>query len=177
MTIAVIIVLAVAIAAAVYASRTPAVPVAESPAPVQAPASVVAPSRPRPADHFRKGEHAPLRTGRAARVRIGHHMSVARRAAFVGALVARWNTGRVTAEAWLATVPGVDAEFVRRYASPFGREVAKVYRARFGTEPVRAGSAWRSRMLVDCFAYSAEELPALEEAARSYKRTALLLAA
>lgn len=167
-----------AVVAACFSRRTatkPVMPPATAAADGAVPA--VAPSRPRPADHFRKGENAPQRHGRAARVRVSHHMSVARRTAFVGTLVARWNAGRVTAEAWLAESLGADAEFVRRYASPFGREVAKVYRARFGAEPPRSGSAWRSRMLVDCFAYSAEELPTLEEAARTYKRTALLLAA
>ena len=174
MTIAVIIVLAAAIAAAVYASRTPAVPVAESPAPVQAPASVVAPSRPRPADHFRKGEHVPPRTGRAARARVGHHMSVARRHAVLDALCARTNGSRLTAAAYLSGVLGMDERFVRSYASPFGRAAAKAWREAHGCEPVRDGLARHGRRLVGCFTY---DEAALAAGATAYRRTAELLAA
>jgi len=52
--------------------------------------------RPRPAGRHRKGEAAPVLTGRAARARIGHHMSVARQDAVLDALVARSNFGRIT---------------------------------------------------------------------------------
>lgn len=176
MTIAAVItVLAVVIAAAAYASRrASAAPVVENPAPVETPASAVTPVRPRPADHFRKGEHVPPRTGRAARARVGHHMSVARRHAVLDALCARVNGGRLTAAAYLSGVLGADERFVRSYASPFGRAVAKAWREAHGCEPVRDGLARHGRRLVGCFTY---DEAALAAGATAYRRTAELLAA
>ena len=133
-------------------------------------------SRPRPADRLRRGEAAVVRTGRAARVRTGHHMSVARRIAVLDATVDRANAGRVTAAEYLVAELGAGAAFVHSYASPFGREIAKAYRAAFGAEPAKCGLARRGLRLVPVFAYSAEELPVLAEAALAYRRTAELLA-
>lgn len=132
-------------------------------------------SRPRPADRLRKGEAAAVKTGRGARVRVGHHMSPARRIAVLDATVDRVNAGRVTAAEYLAAELGADAAFVHSYASPFGREVAKAYRAAFGAEPAKCGLARRGLRLVPVFAYGADELPVLLEAAQSYRRTAELL--
>lgn len=175
MTIAAVITaLAVAIAAAVCASRrTPATPVVESATAAPAPAAA-APIRPRPADHFRKGEAVPQRTGRAARIRIGHHMSVARRHAVLDALCARVNGGRLTAAAYLSGVLGADERFVRSYASPFGRAVARAFRQAHGCEPARDGLARHGRRLMRCFTY---DEAALAAGALAYARTAELVAA
>lgn len=130
---------------------------------------------PAPTGRHRKGVAVPPRTGRAARVRTGHHMSAQRQVAVLDALVARVNTGRITAAEYLTGVLGADEEFVRRYASPFGRHVAQAYRAAFGMEPAKAGLARRGTRLVPCFAYTAAEVPVLYEAALAYGRTRELL--
>jgi len=133
--------------------------------------------RPRPVGRHRKGEAVPVKTGRAARVRVGHHMSVARQDAVLDVLVARSNFGRITTAQYLAQFLGADEAFIASYASPFGRAVAKVYRATFGTEPVKSGLARRGHRLIPCFAYGASELDVLAKAARTYRRTAELMAA
>jgi len=58
---------------------------------------------------------------RANRVRTGNHMSVARRLAVLDAYVARFNVGRLTAASYLTKVLGMNADFVRRFASGFGK--------------------------------------------------------
>lgn len=123
----------------------------------------------------RKGDAVPPKTGRAARVRVGNHMSVARRHAVLDALVERVNTGRITAAEYLTDVLGADEAFVHSYASPFGRQVARAYRQTFGCEPVKAGLARRGVRLVPCFAYTADEAFVLYEAALAYGRTLELL--
>lgn len=133
---------------------------------------------PRPADHYRPGEHTTPKTGRAARTRYaGTAMSVARRQAVLGALVARINGDRLTAAAYLADALHADAGFIRSYASKFGEAVATAWRAFYGADPKRDGWAWTGRLLVRVFAYSADEMPILDAAADAYPRTAALLAA
>ncbi len=171
--IATLIALAV-LAAAYLGCRTPAAPVVAELADTAVPAAVVPARRPRPADHFRKGERAPQRHGRAARVRVGHHMSVARRHAVLDALCARVNGARPAAATYLAGVLGVDEKFLRSYASPFGRAVAKAWREAHGCEPARDGLARHGRRLVGCFTY---DETALAAGAAAYARTAALLAA
>lgn len=124
--------------------------------------------------YYRKGEARPVKTGRAARVRVGRFNSVARRRDVLARLVERVNAGRTTAAEYLTGI-GADAEFIRRFASPFGREIAKQYRTKFGTEPVKAGLALVHRRLVRVFAYATDELPILDAAARTYARTAALV--
>lgn len=129
--------------------------------------------RPRPADRYRKGESAPLKTGRAARTRTGHHMSIARRIAVLDARVARFNARRATAASYLTEVLGVDADFVRRFAPGFGKAATAAYRARTGDSPpcdciARIGL----RRFVECASY---DLCDLDAAARAFPRTAAFL--
>ena len=117
-------------------------------------------------------------TSRRDRARVGHHMSPARRYAVLDATVARANAGLVTTADYLTDVLGADDEFVRRFSSPFGKSVAKVYREEYGQEPPKNGLARRRTMLLSVFAYGEDELPVLAKGALNYKRTAdLLLAA
>jgi len=126
--------------------------------------------------YYRRGEHKPVKTGRAARIRVGNHMSVARRQAVLAAVADRHNTGKTTAAQYLADVIGADEAFVHSYASPYGKACAKVYREQFGAEPQRCGLAVRGRRLVAVLAYSEDELPVLAKGAAEYRRTAELLA-
>jgi hypothetical protein len=127
--------------------------------------------------YYRKGEQKIVKTGRAARVLVGRFNSPARRAYVLSRVVERVNTGRTTTAAYLADVLGADDAFIHSYASPYGRTVAKIYREKFGAEPVKAGLALRGRKLLRVFAYTADELPILDDAARTYKRTAALIGA
>jgi hypothetical protein len=130
--------------------------------------------RPRPADHYRPGENTPAKTGRAARTRVGHHMSVGRRHDVLDALVSRTNGDQITAAAYLAEL-GADADFIKSYASPFGKAIARVYRE-VGREPERIGLARVGRRLVPVFAYAEADRQLLDAAAQAYPRTAALLA-
>jgi hypothetical protein len=127
--------------------------------------------------YYRRGEHTPIRTGRAARTSVGTYNSPERRTALLQAVADRVNTGKVTTADYLTTELHAPAEFVASYASPYGRTVAKVYRTEFGHEPARNGLVRRGRKLLPVFAYGADELPVLEKAALTYTRTAALLAA
>lgn len=133
--------------------------------------------RPATTDYLRKGVSAPVKTGRAARVRVGHHMLVARRHAVLDAYVARVNGELITTAAYLSNVLGASPAFVAAYAPPFGTAVAKAWRAQHHTEPAKTGLSRRGLRLFSCFAYDPADLPVLEAGARSYKRTAVLLAA
>lgn len=115
-------------------------------------------------------------TTRASRTRIGNAMSVSRRHAVLDAFVTRVNAGLVTTAAYLADVVGADSEFVRRYAGSFGKVAKATYIAEFGTEPQRCGIARVGTKLFAAFAYGVDALPVLDKAARTYKRTAELLA-
>lgn len=131
--------------------------------------------RPATVDHRRPGEAPPQRTGRAARVRIGHHMSVVRCYAVLNAHVARFNAGRATAASYLTEVLGVDGEFVRRFASGFGKAATAAHRAHTGDNPQRDCIARIGRRrFVQCFSY---DLRDLDEAARTFPRTAAVLSA
>jgi hypothetical protein len=133
--------------------------------------------RRRPADRLRKGENIPAKTGRAARVRIGHHMSPARRDARLAAVVARTNAGRLTAAEYLTDVLGADQDFVHSYASPFGKAIATAWRAAYGADPKKKGLALVNRRLIPVFAYRIDDLPILQAAALAYPRTAELVGA
>lgn len=126
--------------------------------------------------YYRRGEHKPVKTGRAARVRVGTFNSVARRQAVLQAVADRHNTGKTTAAQYLTDVLGADAEFVHSYASPYGKACAKVFREQYGAEPQRSGLAVRGRRLVAVLAYSEDEVQVLDKGAREYRRTAELLA-
>lgn len=110
---------------------------------------------------------------RTARIRIGHHMSVARRYAVLDAHVARHNAGRATAAAYLTEVLGADANFVRRFASGFGKAATAAHLARTGAKPRRNCIARVGRRrFVECFSY---DLRDLVEAAHTFKHTATLV--
>jgi len=97
------------------------------------PATITAPARPKPLDHLRKGEAAPVKTGRAARVRVGSHWQ--------RALIAVRNSGRILARDFLASL-GMDAAWIDQYESAFGRKVAATYRANHHAEPDSGGLVW-----------------------------------
>lgn len=124
--------------------------------------------------HYRKGQHVPVRTGRAARTRVGTFNSPQRRAANLAKVADRVNAGKVTTADYLRQL-GADDAFVTSYSSPYGRTAAKVYRAETGTEPVKSGLAVRGRRLVPVFAYGADDAAILDKAAREYKWTAELI--
>lgn len=110
---------------------------------------------------------------RAVRTRIGHHMSVARRLAVLDAHVARFNAGRATAASYLTETLGVNADFVRRFASGFGKAATAAHRARTGNDPQRNCIARVGRRrFVQCSSY---DLCDLAEAARTFARTAAFL--
>jgi hypothetical protein len=111
---------------------------------------------------------------RAARTRIGHHMSLARRYAVLDALIARTNGAFTTVAEYLANVVGADEKFLYSYSPSFGRFVAKAYRAKFNAEP-KQGLTRRGLRLFDGFVYAADEMLVLDETARSYGRTADLV--
>jgi len=112
---------------------------------------------------------------RTARVRTGNHMSVARRLAVLDAYVARVNAGRLTAASYLAEVLGVNADFVCRFASGFGKAATAAHRARTGISPRRDSIARVGRRrFVECFSY---DLCDLAEAARTFVHTRNLIAA
>lgn len=124
---------------------------------------------------------ASVRPVRALRTRVGHHTSPARRRAVLDAYTRRVNraAGYVTAAEYLADVVGADAAFVASYGSWYGKAVAKAWREATGTEPAKYGLARRGTLLLAVFAYGTDErsTAVLDAGARSYKRTALLLAA
>jgi|GEM_PF-4952729 len=126
--------------------------------------------------YYRRGEHTPIRTGRAARTRVGTYNSPQRRAANLAKVAERVNHGKVTTADYLTGELHAPAEFVASYASPYGRTVAKVYRAEFGREPERSGLDVRGKRLVRVYAYGEAELPVMDKAAREYRRTAELVA-
>lgn len=119
-------------------------------------------------------------TCRATRARVGHHMSIGRRHAVIDNNARHLNARRgiITAAQYLTDALGADTDFVRRFASPYGGAVRKVYEAEFGAKPPQTGIARVGRRLFDgVYAYTAEHLAILAEAARSYSKTAALIAA
>lgn len=87
------------------------------------------------------------------------------------ALLACANHGRMTAEQYLAGIGFPEPE---RYASAFGRTVAKAYRASHGAEPYRGCLADINGRLHRCFGYA--DVADLYAGALVYKRTAAFLA-
>lgn len=119
---------------------------------------------------FRRGEHKPVKTGRAARTRVGTYNSPERRRDVLTRL-----TVRVNAAAGVLTVAdvlrerGADADLVKRYASPVGRKTAAAWRQATGTEPQQAGLAVAGRRLVRASAYSAADRPMLDAVIDGYE--------
>lgn len=86
------------------------------------------------------------------------------------ALVAAMNAGRWTALDYLHAIGFPEAE---RYASAFGREAAKAWRARYGADPFAACGAYVNGRIRLVFGYP--DTGTLQAAAWEYKRTAEFL--
>lgn len=114
--------------------------------------------------------------GRAARVRVGNHMSVARRHAVLDAYTTRVNGTLITVASYLAGL-GASRVFVDRYSAAFGIKVSKAYQAKFGHKPFRTALAARGMRLFGVFAYTADERQILDQVAGDYDKTRYLLAA
>lgn len=112
----------------------------------------------RPTDRPRKGELKTTKTGRAARVRVGHHTSKARHLDVLGRLALELNrsAGVVTVADELR-LRGADADLIRRYASPVGRKTAQAYRTVTGTEPRQIGVAVIGIRLGYAFGYGEDD--------------------
>src|ERR1700744_3998060 len=109
--------------------------------------------------YLRRGEAKPQLTGRAARPRIGHHMSPARRRAVLTAHVTRFHAtaNTVTAANYLASI-GADTDTIRRFAAQLGIQIAKAYRTESRVDPAQTGLAVAGLpvrpFLVPTFAYT-----------------------
>jgi len=104
----------------------------------------------------KQAKAAPVRTGRAARIRVGTYDSPARRRDVLLRLADRVNAaaGMVTVAGELRA-RGASDDLVRRYASPVGRKTAEVARAT-GVRTEQTALAVAGRRLVPAFGYSAD---------------------
>lgn len=120
--------------------------------------------------HYRRGEHQPVKTGRAARNRVGTYNSPERRRDVLTRL-----TVRVNAAAGVLTVAdalrerGADADLVRRYASAVGRKTAEAARKSTGNDPRQIGLAVAGRRLVWASGYTSAERPMLDAVIEGYE--------
>jgi len=107
-----------------------------------------------PRDKQAKAKAAPVRTGRAARVRVGTFDSPARRREVLLRLAERVNAeaGTVTVADRLRALGAAD-DLVRRYSSPVGRKVAEAVR-QGGSQPEQTGLAVAGHKLVPSFGYA-----------------------
>lgn len=123
----------------------------------QTPAVVIPESARRPMDHQPKQPHRPARKpGRLHNLRQ---------------VAARVNSGQHTAAGYLADELHADADFTRRYSSPFGKAAKKAYVEQYGAEPAKTGLDVRGHRLVRVYAYT---VAVLEKATANYTRTAAL---
>lgn len=130
-------------------------------------AVIILPPRPqRPV----KGQNKSVKTGRAARTRVGTFNSPERRRDVLTRL-----TVRVNAAAGVLTVAdalrdhGADADLVRRYASPVGRKMAAAHRAATDAEPEQIGLAVAGRRLVWASGYRPSERAMLNAVIEGYE--------
>lgn len=93
-----------------------------------------------------------------------------------GRIAALVETGALVRVSNYLTALGLDAEFVTRYGSPFGRHVAKAHRAAGRGEPVRVWICNKRGHYVHVFVYEPGDA-ALHAAVGSYPRTRHLLTA
>lgn len=120
--------------------------------------------------YYREGDVTPVRTGRAARTRVGAYNSPQRRRDVLTRL-----TMRVNAAAGVLTVAdalrerGADADLTRRYASPVGRKVAEAARKATGTDPAQNGLAVAGRRLVWASGYTSADRPMLDAVIDAYE--------
>lgn len=124
--------------------------------------------------YYRRGENKPAKTGRAARTRIGVTTTRAHRANVLTNLIARINAGKTLVRDYLVKL-GLDAEFITRYESAFGRVVAKTYRETTGQNPERTAVALVRGWMRKTYAY--DDLAILDIAAHTYPRTRALIGA
>lgn len=115
--------------------------------------------------YLRKGENTPIRTGRAARTRVGNHTQ--------RATIAYRNAGHLIARDYLTSL-GAEAEFVATYESAFGRATAKTYREQHQAEPDNGGAVLLRGRIYRTNRYA--DAADLDAGARAYKRTAELMA-
>lgn len=91
-------------------------------------------------------------------------------------LITHIDRARVTATAgWGAAdyLTSIGFAEAGRYASAFGRAVAKAYRAAHNTEPAKSGLAIVNGLLVRTFRYNADDM---RNGAKAYGRTSNLIA-
>lgn len=102
----------------------------------------------------KQAKAAPVRTGRAARVRVGRHDSPARQRDILMRLADRVNAASdIVTVAGQLRQRGADDDLVRRYASPVGRKVAAAVRTE-GAQPEQVALAVAGRKLVAAFGYA-----------------------
>lgn len=126
---------------------------------------------------------------RATRALVGTATSAKRHRAVVAATAARWNAANhpapyLTVAGYMANVLRADADFVRRYAPVLGGHVRRAYAKKYGTNPtgsvlvtVGRGPALAHPRLVNATAYEPGDIAILNDAAKTYERTAALIGA
>jgi len=114
-----------------------------------------------------------IRRSIAAALAVSAHLKYA---TLSGQVLADLTAGRVIRVSTHLERLGADAEWIRRYGSPFGRHVARHYRARTGREPLRCWVRNEQGRFIHVFVYSPADF-CLAAAITSYKRAALALAA
>lgn len=129
--------------------------------------------------YYRKGKNVPQLTGRTSRRADQRHQArtVAREhgtrvITHVHRAYVTISTGWTVRE--FLTRLGLDAEFVAKYESAFGRATAKVYRETHGTDPRRGAHVIVRGRLYGAFSYDLDDLLA---GAKAYGRTAALVTA
>lgn len=120
-----------------------------------------------PRDKQRKG--APVRTGRADRVRVGRYDSPARQRDILMRLADRVNAadGVLTVASHLRE-RGASADIVRRYASPVGRKMAAAYRLQDEQTTLNATGV-ADRRLVRVLGYKLSDAPLLDAVIDGYE--------
>lgn len=153
-------------------------------------------SLPKPLDHLRRGESRPGKIGRAGRFLVGSFKSVGRRRsvlknfltrrALLHFLLAEQATrhnealaeaGTLTAAIYLREVVKAPADYIKKYASAFGRKAADAYRELFGAEPAMHGLTviGNHPRLAAIATYGPHAHMALAAATRTHKKTADLI--
>jgi hypothetical protein len=106
--------------------------------------------------------------------KVGSARSVARLRAVLTATAVRVNAGLTTIAEYMASL-GADGDLIRRFAPTLGKHVAKLWREKTGTEPLKCGLALVRSHLVAVFAYDLVDVEILRSAAAGYGRVSHLL--
>jgi hypothetical protein len=109
----------------------------------------------------------------AAALAAGTHLKYA---ALSGKVLADLQAGRVIRVSTHLERLGIDPEWIHRYGSPYGRHVARHYRARTGREPLSCWVRNEAGRFIHVFVYHPGDF-ALAAAITTYQRAALALAA